>query len=179
MRIEWQVDVDVQLPDWMAEQALLEAVARAAVDAANLPGRYQACVVLTDDQGIRQLNQQTRGIDDATDVLSFPQIHFPWDIKQLRALLDPDTGCRHLGDVVISVERARAQADQYGHDLRRELGYLLVHGMCHLLGYDHVRDEDKARMRAAEEAAMARVGLPRESLHRCGGPPPFNKGGRG
>jgi homotetrameric cytidine deaminase/rRNA maturation RNase YbeY len=86
------------------------------------------------------------------------------DPRRLFTLLDPDTGCRHLGDVVISVERARAQAAQYGHGLRRELGYLLVHGICHLLGYDHVREEDRVCMRAAEEAALERAGLTREEI---------------
>lgn len=167
MRIEWRIDVDPLLPDWAAERALLERAAKAAVDAEYLPGKYQACVVLTDDWGIREFNRQTRGVDDATDVLSFPQAGSlrtvaRTDPRRLSALLDPDTGCRHLGDVVISVERARAQADQYGHGLRRELGYLLVHGMCHLLGYDHVREEDRICMRAAEEAALERAGFLRE-----------------
>jgi len=164
VRIEWRIDTDLRLPDWEGERALLERAARAAVDAECLPGRYQACVVLTGDAAIRELNRQTRGVDAATDVLSFPQARFPINPRSLHALLDPDTGCRHLGDIVISVERARAQAARYGHDLRRELGYLLAHGMCHLLGYDHAREEDRARMRAAEEAALDRAGLAREEI---------------
>ena len=173
MNIEWRILVDPWLPGETADKASLERAAQAVLDAEaeRLPGKYQACVVLTDDQDIRRINRQTRGIDSATDVLSFPQARLPRrgavriDPKRLRALLDPDTGCRHLGDVVISVERARAQAVRYGHGLRRELGYLLVHGMCHLLGYDHVREEDKAHMRAAEEAAMGRAGLSREETN--------------
>ena len=169
MRIEWRILVDPWPPGAAAEKEALERVARAVVDAENLPGKYQACVVLTDDRGIRELNRQTRGIDEATDVLSFPQAGSLLRVaranpRRLRSLLDPDTGCRHLGDIVISVERARAQAARYGHDLRRELGYLLAHGMCHLLGYDHAREEDRARMRAAEEAALDRAGLAREEI---------------
>ena len=170
MRIEWRVEADPRLPgstDLADEQALLAKAARAVLDIEGLHGKYQACVVLTDDGGIREINRQTRGIDEATDVLSFPQAAFPrgparCHPARLRALLDPDTGCRHLGDVVISVERARAQATRYGHSLGRELGYLLVHGVCHLLGLDHEREGDRARMRAVEEEAMARAGLPRE-----------------
>ncbi len=168
MRLEWSIDTPLP-PDWAPTEALLERAAQAAVELEGLPEpeRYQACVVLTDDAAIRALNRSARGINAATDVLSFPQASFPRGTAKdyparLKALLDPDTGKRHLGDIVISLPHARAQAEEYGHPLRRELAYLLVHGVCHLMGYDHENEADKARMRALEEAALERVELGRE-----------------
>ena len=161
MVIEWVLRV----PAPEGALALMEAVASACAQTEGI-GRCQACAVLTDDADIRALNAAARGIDAATDVLSFPQTDFPNGTardypKRLRRQLDPDTGRAHLGDVVISVERAQAQAAAYGHSLARELGYLLAHGLCHLMGYDHLCEADKARMRTAEESALALVGLPR------------------
>jgi probable rRNA maturation factor len=168
MWLEWRLDADVRLPDMQATRALLARAAEAVVALElPLPGKYQACVVLTDDAGIRALNRRTRGIDAATDVLSFPQATFPRGLARdyparLRVLLDPDTGRRHLGDIVISTERAQAQAEDFGHSARREMAYLLTHGMCHLLGHDHQNALDTARMRALEERALALVGALRE-----------------
>lgn len=166
MRLEWQIETTVASIS-PAVQAVMERAAQAAVQAETLPGKYQACVVLTDDVGIRDINRRTRGIDRATDVLSYPLARFPRGTardhpQRLRALLDPDTGHMHLGDVVISVDHARSQALAYGHSEQRELGYLLVHGMCHLMGYDHEQADDQARMRALEEQALQCVALERE-----------------
>ncbi len=171
IELEWQMD-DIQTPsDQRSDQeeimALLACAAQGVLDLERpLPGKYQACVVLTDDTVIRKTNERVRGIDSATDVLSFPQCAFAKGTARnnparLRGLVDPDTGRRHLGDVMISLERAQAQAEEYGHPLRREMAYLLVHGICHLLGYDHLREADKAAMRAMEEAALAQVELTR------------------
>lgn len=164
MRLEWQIETTGIST---AMQAVLERAAQAAVQAETLPGKYQACVVLTDDVNIRDINRRTRGIDAATDVLSFPLARFPHGTardhpRRLRALLDPDTGHMHLGDIVISVDHARVQALAYGHSEQRELGYLLVHGMCHLMGYDHASADDQARMRAMEERALRCAALERE-----------------
>ncbi len=170
MRLEWCMEESGALEGLQALgplQALLEEVAQQVLDIEGLAGKYQACVVLTGDEGIRQVNRDQRGIDSATDVLSFPAARFPRGTardypKRLHALIDPDTGCRHLGDIVISVERAGEQAEAFGHSFRREMGYLLVHGICHLLGYDHMEEQEKARMRAIEEEAMGRARLPRD-----------------
>lgn len=121
--------------------------------------RGYVSVLLTDDAGIRELNKAYRGVDDATDVLSFPQID--WDGDEEAADEHPPEFPRVLGDVVISCERAAAQAVAYGHDLRRELAFLAVHGLLHLLGYDHIAEEDRLRMRGQEEAILASLGLTR------------------
>lgn len=123
-------------------------------------------VSLTDDEGIHAINLDMRGVDRPTDVLSFPMFELtagdpPREGDE--ALLDVATGLLPLGDMVISMERVRAQAKEYGHSNQRELAYLTVHSTLHLLGYDHMDEGDmKAEMRKHEELAMAELGLERK-----------------
>lgn len=108
---------------------------------------------------IRQLNKAYRNVDNHTDVLSFPLID---DFNQLEDY-DEDVNGEQimLGDVVICLEKAREQAEEYGHSLQREIVYLFVHSLCHLLGYDHMTDEDKVEMRKLEEEVMSALNLER------------------
>ena len=133
-----------------------------AAQGMNLPCEIN--VLLTDDAGIQALNKRMRGIDQATDVLSFPMFDIPEGYLPSALCSDPDTGLIALGDMCISLERARAQAAEFGHSLEREVSYLTVHSVLHLLGYAHT-DEGvrKARMRAREEAILAELGLTREN----------------
>ena len=121
-------------------------------------------VLLTDDEGIHQINLEQRGVDAPTDVLSFPMFEFaPGQPPAEGAEIDPETGLLPLGDMVVSMERARAQGEEYGHGTKRELAYLAVHSVLHLLGYDHMDDgPQKARMRAREEAILNQLGITRE-----------------
>ena len=99
------------------------------------------------------MNNQFRHIDAATDVLSFPLgENGEYDIN-------PDTGCKQLGDIVISVEHAVAQANEFGHTFEREMGYLTVHSMLHLLGYDHMEPEDAAQMYSRQEEILEKMGV--------------------
>ena len=117
-------------------------------------------VLVTNDKGIRAINQACRNIDKATDVLSFPMFQLEagnppenWD-----AFMDPETQMCPLGDMAISFERAVAQAKEFGHSSRREIGYLTIHSMLHLLGYDHLDEgPQKAQMRGREEAIAAMI----------------------
>lgn len=117
-------------------------------------------VLVTNDKGIHAINLAARNIDRPTDVLSFPMFDFPagqfpdpWD-----AVMDPETGLCPLGDMAISFERAAAQAKEFGHSVRREVGYLTIHSMLHLLGYDHMDDgPQKAMMREREEIIAAGI----------------------
>ena len=117
-------------------------------------------VLVTDDHGIRAINLASRQIDKATDVLSFPMFSLEagnppedWD-----SYIDPDTELCPLGDMAISLERAIAQAKEFGHSTRREIGYLTIHSMLHLLGYDHLDEgEEKAKMRAREEFVASSI----------------------
>ena len=123
-------------------------------------------VLITDNKGIQAINKACRDIDAPTDVLSFPMFQLtagelPEDWKEY---LDPETGLCPLGDMAISVERAIAQAKEYGHGMRREIGYLTIHSMLHLLGYDHMDDgEQKKQMREREELIAQQIpGLQRD-----------------
>ena len=116
----------------------------------------EASVTLTNNEYIHTLNKQYRGIDRPTDVLSFAlnESEEP-DVED-----GPDVNV--LGDLVISVERAKEQAADYGHSVKREIAFLTVHGMLHLLGYDHMEEEDRIEMEAEQRFVMEKLGIPRE-----------------
>ena len=119
-------------------------------------------VLVTDDKGIHAINLASRDIDRPTDVLSFPMFALEAGNPpaQWETYIDPETGLCPLGDMAISLERAIAQAKEFGHSTRREIGYLTIHSMLHLLGYDHLDEgPQKAQMRAREEKIAA--GIPR------------------
>ncbi len=123
-------------------------------------GKAEVSVMFVDDDMIHQLNKQHRNIDRATDVLSFPLgENGVYDINN-------DTGAKLLGDIVISIPHAIDQADRYGHTLQREIGFLTVHSMLHLLGYDHVNGGiESVRMREKEENVLTKLGLKRNSSY--------------
>ena len=127
-----------------------------ALDAEGVDVPCIVSVMLTDDDGIHAVNKEFRDVDRATDVLSFPLgENGVYDV-------DENNGCKMLGDIVISMERAQEQATLYGHPLQREVAFLTVHSMLHLLGYDHENGGLEAmRMREKEEAVLTQLGLPR------------------
>jgi len=132
-------------------------------DRFDLP--FLITVVFTDDDGIWELNRRMRGVDRSTDVLSFPMVRFD-DLDKTRFVpkrrqKDIETGEVYLGDIVVSLDHAAAQAQAYGHSLEREVGYLCAHGTAHLLGYDHEVEADKVLMRALEERALEKIDLKR------------------
>ncbi|UOO38751.1 rRNA maturation RNase YbeY [Oscillospiraceae bacterium CM] len=116
-------------------------------------------VLITDDAGIRALNSAYRGKDSATDVLSFPQqVLTPGFFDPVLSEIDRDTGLLPLGDIVLSLDRLKSQARAFGQPLDREMAYLTIHSVLHLLGYDHLDEgEEKRRMRAREEAILEKV----------------------
>lgn len=122
-------------------------------------------VVFADGERIRELNRELRGNDSVTDVLSFPTLEghcgkplhkrdYPYDCDE--------NGNLFLGSIVVCEDVARAQAEEYGHSYERELNYLVAHGVCHLLGYDHMQEDDKKIMREKEERVMSRLNLKRD-----------------
>lgn len=136
----------------------------AALDAEGVNVPCEINVLVTDDQGIRVINKATRNVDSATDVLSFPMFSFePGKLPEnIADLVDPQTGLLPLGDMAISLERARDQAKRFGNTLRREIGYLTIHSILHLLGYDHLDEgEMKRQMRTREEIIAAEIGITR------------------
>lgn len=117
-------------------------------------------VLITNDRGIRAINSASRNIDKATDVLSFPmfQLEAGNPPQDWADYLDAETDMCPLGDMCISLERATAQAKEFGHTVKREIGYLTIHSVLHLLGYDHMDDgEEKRQMRSREEAIAATI----------------------
>ena len=141
--------------------ALLERALRTALAAEGRAAGYAVDLRVTDGEGIRALNRAHRGVDAPTDVLSFPlQPHVAGQPSSATFVLPPGEPV-HLGDIVLSWPLAVAQAAEYGHSVEREAAYLVVHGVLHLLGYDHETAADAAVMRPREEAILAAVGLPR------------------
>ncbi len=139
---------------------------RAAKAALKAEGVLEDCIInvmLTDDEGIHEINLAQRGIDRATDVLSFPMNELiPGGFDSEYCEYDFETNMIILGDMVLSLERCAAQAEEYGHSYDRELSYLCVHSVLHLLGYDHLDEgPQKAQMRQREEAIMSLIGLDR------------------
>ena len=121
-------------------------------------------VLITDNEGIRAINAASRQIDSATDVLSFPMFNFEPGVlpESWEEYVDPDTGRVPLGDMCISLEKAMEQGHEFGHGIKRELGYLTVHSVLHLLGYDHLDEGSmKRQMRRQEETIMAQLLLTR------------------
>ena len=132
----------------------------ATLKAEKIQPKCEINILVTNDRGIHAINKASRDIDSATDVLSFPMFELeagnpPADWEEY---LDLETGMCPLGDMCISLERAIAQAKEFGHSVKREVGYLTIHSMLHLLGYDHLDEgEQKAQMRSREEAIAASI----------------------
>ena len=149
-------------------KALMQRCADAAQAAEGVQIQTAVFIEIVDDEAIRVINRDQRSKDASTDVLSFPTVNYPGGKTagecqdRLKREYDPDTGACVLGDIIISMDHVRAQAKEYGHSEQRETGYLLTHGLFHLMGYDHMTDADKPLMRAMEEKALASIGLTRE-----------------
>lgn len=143
--------------DFELEKELLEKMNAGAVICTEQEGldpeRVEISLTLVDADEIQQLNRDYRNVDKVTDVLSFPQYD---DLNDL-----PEEGELMLGDVIICRQRAEEQAEEFGHSVEREMVYLFVHSVCHLLGYDHMNDEEKAEMRAKEESVMEQINVTR------------------
>lgn len=145
-----------------ANCALIRRTIRTALAAEGLTAPCEVDVLLTDDDGIHEINREMRQVDRPTDVLSFPEFELAPGQLPGPEDADPGTGLIPLGDMVLSMERVAAQAKEYGHSKRRELSYLVTHSVLHLLGYDHLDEGPmKAQMRAREETIMALLGLER------------------
>lgn len=156
--------VNITYDIFTVKQPFVTSVIRQCIDAVlsaeNITVPCEINVLVTNNRGIHAINKASRNIDKPTDVLSFPMFQLEagnppadWD-----SYLDPETGLCPLGDMCISLERAQAQAKEYGHSARREVGYLTIHSMLHLLGYDHLDEgEQKAQMRRREEAIASSI----------------------
>ncbi|MGN0361990.1 MAG: rRNA maturation RNase YbeY [Bilifractor sp.] len=147
-----------------------ECVIRQILTSEHCPYEAEINLTFTDNTEIRRLNREFRQIDRATDVLSFPMIDWTSpadytaldDTERSADFFNPETGELLLGDIVISVERAEAQAEEYGHSLKREIAFLIAHSMLHLLGYDHMVPDEEAVMVQKQEDALQALGITRD-----------------
>ncbi|MBP3359823.1 MAG: rRNA maturation RNase YbeY [Clostridia bacterium] len=137
----------------------VERVCAYTLEAEKFGAPAEISVTFVDNDEIKRLNAQHRNIDSVTDVLSFPMLDYD---EEAEAEIDPDTGEAVLGDIVISLERAAAQAEEYGHSFRREVAFLTAHSMLHLLGYDHMTPAEEKEMFSKQEKILSELGITRD-----------------
>jgi probable rRNA maturation factor len=144
-------------------ELLLKKVVEECLDYEECPYESEVSILFTNDLDIQQINQEFRGIDAATDVLSFPSIEYETagDFSMLEASIvdcfHPETGELLLGDIVISVDRAKLQAKEFDHTLEREIAFLTAHSMFHLMGYDHMEEDERILMEAKQKDILNKL----------------------
>lgn len=150
-------------------EELAKKVAARVLETEGCPFDVQISLVITDDEGIKEMNAEFRNIDSATDVLSFPNIDFeePGDFSvvdgaQRIDVIDPESGLVVLGDIVINEKRVREQAREYGHSELREFAFLVAHSMLHLCGYDHMEEDEAAVMEKKQEDVLQSLNITRD-----------------
>ena len=164
MKHQISVHSDIPHINTPALTAHIKRCIRGALEQEGVTIPCEINVLLTDNPGIREINRELRDVDRETDVLSFPMFEltpgeFPEDVSNL---LDPGSSLLPLGDMALSVEKIKSQAEEFGHSQEREIGYLTVHSVLHLLGYDHLDEGPmKKQMRAREDAIMEYLNIPR------------------
>ena len=164
MRIYLENEGDLELDLNYQEGA--QRVGDAVLDYEQCPYESEVELLLTMDEEIREMNREFRDIDRATDVLSFPMIAYesPADfafLEEDESCFDPDTGELMLGNIVISKQKVVEQAEEYGHTVEREYAFLIAHSMLHLLGYDHMEEEERAVMEKKQREILDGLGITR------------------
>lgn len=162
MTFNFDSEVDFNF-DFDAKEIYEQAV-NAVLDYENCPYEADISLLLTDDESIREINKEMRGLDVATDVLSFPMSDYdiPADFDSLENADDafePDSGELLLGDIVISVDKIISQAASFGHSEKREFAFLIVHSMLHLIGFDHIEESDREVMEAHQQEIMIKLNI--------------------
>ncbi len=152
------VEINYEDIENLAEEKLIEKVVSTVLEMEKIKKKLDVYITLTNNENIRKINAEHRQIDKATDVLSFPM----FDRSEIDSLKVDDEMEDILGDIIVSVEKVREQAEEYGHSFERELAYLVTHGMLHLLGYDHMIDEEKVVMRKREEEILGVLDITRD-----------------
>lgn len=153
--LESEVDLNLNF-DY---EKIYKNVVDTVLDYFKCPYDCEISMLFVDNETIRGINNDTRGIDSATDVLSFPNIEYSAagdfeDIDEMDDLFEPDSGELILGDIVLSIEKVISQAEEYGHSVLREYAFLITHSMLHLLGFDHIEEEDRIEMEEYQRIIM-------------------------
>ena len=151
------VEINYEDTENLDEEELIKKVVECVLKEENINKNLDVYITLTNNENIRKINAEHRKIDKATDVLSFPM----FNRDEIDSLHTQDDTEDILGDIIISVEKVREQAEEYGHSFERELSYLVTHGMLHLLGYDHMIEEEKVVMRKREEEILGILDIKR------------------
>ena len=144
---------------------IAETVVEASLEYVQCPYEAEVSLLTTHDEEIREMNREHRGIDRATDVLSFPMLEFerPGDFtgidEEMSDVFDPESGELMLGDIVISADKVIAQAEEYGHSPKREYAFLIAHSMLHLCGYDHMEDDERKVMEQKQREIMEKINI--------------------
>ena len=160
--IDWQIEAEDMQQEMMNQ--LFEKAIEASLKAEGVEIPVEVSLSVVSEEVIRETNRDFRQIDKVTDVLSFPLVEFDGKSSAEAVAegdIDPDTGEVCLGDVIICYQRAKEQAKEYGHSLERELGFLTVHSMLHLLGYDHMDPDEEVIMSEKQKMILEGIGLPR------------------
>lgn len=164
--VESETDKDKEL-SFDAEKVAADVIME-ALSFEKCPYEAEVSILLSDNEGIRRLNREHRGIDAPTDVLSFPNVDYksPADFSALEDTAEdyfnPESGELVLGDIAINVERVYGQALEYGHSTLREYAFLIAHSMLHLLGYDHMEEDEAEVMETRQEEILKRIGINRD-----------------
>ena len=147
---------------------ILDRVMEEVLTQEKCPYEAQVNLLLTNDEGIREYNRQYRNIDRATDVLSFPNLSFSLEAdftvaeEQEADCFDPDSGELILGDIIVSADKVKEQAEKYGHSEKREFAFLVAHSLLHLCGYDHMTEEEAKIMEEKQETYLTELGITRQ-----------------
>ena len=166
MNINIVNELNIVYPSELNE--IIENVINEALDYLDCPYECEVDVTIVNNDEIQVLNREQRGIDRPTDVLSFPMVDFevPGDLslaeENPEMYFNPDSGELLLGDIIISMERAEKQAEEYGHSVKREIAFLTAHSMLHLFGYDHMTDDERIEMERMQEEILERKGYTRD-----------------
>ena len=161
--LENEIEAEFPFPVEETAKIVMEEVLRTE----GCPYEATMNLLITDNEGIREFNREYREIDKETDVLSFPNLDFdkPGDFSKAKEsqadYFDPDSGELLLGDVIISADKVKEQAESYGHGEKREFAFLVAHSMLHLCGYDHMEDEERLVMEKKQEDVLQGLGITR------------------
>lgn len=162
-----QIEKETETNFSFSEDMYIRTVVEAAADYVGCPYEAEVDVLITDNNGIKELNLCHRGLDRPTDVLSFPMVEYasPADFTSIEEeqpeCFHPETGELLLGDIVLSYDKIKEQAAEYGHSELRELCFLVAHSMLHLFGYDHMEEEERIQMETMQEEILDKLGISR------------------
>lgn len=163
INIEYEAEKKLELP----YEDIIRDIVEASLDYEECPYEAEINVVLTDNEGIREINRDYRQIDAPTDVLSFPMVDYETESDfghvedAVEDYFNPETGELMLGDIILSVDKVEEQAAKYGHSETRELAFLVAHSMLHLCGYDHMEEEERERMEQRQREILSGRGYER------------------